>query len=63
MIASAYPSTATAYQKIGLCYKFLGQQKKAQEAFLRGLRIDPQDPVLAREAEEIKRSLSGGKKK
>ena len=63
MIASAYPSTATAYQKIGLCYKSLGQQKKAQEAFLRGLRIDPQDPVLAREAEEIKRSLSGGKKK
>ncbi|HOD12752.1 MAG TPA: hypothetical protein PKO44_06625 [Candidatus Omnitrophota bacterium] len=57
LISLAYPRESSVYRKIGLCYKSLGQYKKAQEAFLRGLKIDPVDRFLRREAEEIKRSL------
>lgn len=57
LISLAYPRESSVYEKIGLCYKTLGQHKKAQEAFLRGLKIDPAKPSLRREAEEIKRSL------
>jgi len=56
MILRRNPGAANIYYYIGCCFQDLGEEAKAREAFLRGLKIDPTSPLIKKALEEMKRS-------